>query len=318
MQLSPRVPDLGALEVLLAVAHTGSLNGAARQVGVSQQAVSARMSSIEAQTGVQLLTRSMHGSTLTPAGVVVAQWAARLLDVAGELDAGLAALRHDRQARVRVSASLTIAEHLLPGWLVSLQAAARTRGQVAPDVVLTATNSETVMSQVRANGADLGFIEGPGRPTDLRSQVIGHDTLVLVVPPGHPWVREQRTVSAAQLNELALVTREEGSGTREALSRALAAALGEHRGRQAAPAMALSTTSAVRAAVLAGAGPAVLSELAVADDLAAHRLAHVPVSGVDLSRELRAVWLGPRHPPAGAVRDLVAHILSRPRGSRGV
>lgn len=312
MSLSRRVPEISALEVLLAVAHTGSCKAAARKVGVSQQAVSARISSIEAQTGVPLVHRSAHGSTLTAAGVVVAQWAARLLEVAEELDAGLAALRHDRQERVRVSASLTIAEHLLPGWLVSLQASARSRGQVAADVVLTATNSETVLSQVRRGEADVGFIEGPHKPADLRSQVIGRDTLVLVLPPAHPWVKRRRPVTAAELSEVPLVSREQGSGTRDALSRAFAAALGDQQA-PAPPVMALSTTSAVKAAVLAGAGPAVLSELAVADDIAAHRLARVPVTGMDLHRELRAVWLGPRYPPAGAVRDLVAHIVGHPR-----
>ncbi len=306
------MPELGALEVLLAVAHTGSLSAAAREVGVSQQAVSARISSIEAQTGVQLVVRTMHGSTLTAAGVVVAQWAARLLDVAGELDAGLAALRHDLRTHVRVSSSLTIAEHLLPGWLVSLQAAAQHRGEVAAEVVLTAANSDTVIEQVRHGQADVGFTEGPHSPRGVRSRVIGRDELVFVLRPDHPWVRRRRTVTAAELNEIPLVSREEGSGTRYALRAALAAALGQDS-VPTPPALALSTTSAVRAAVLAGAGPAVLSELAVADDIASHRLGRVAVSGIDLRRQLRAIWMGPRHPPAGAVRDLIAHILSHPR-----
>jgi DNA-binding transcriptional LysR family regulator len=117
------------------------------------------------------------------------------------------------------------------------------------------------------------------------------------------------------LNEIPLVSREEGSGTRYALRAALTAALGRHS-VQAPPALVLSTTSAVRAAVLAGAGPAVLSELAVADDLASHRLGRVPVSGIDLRRRLRAIWIGPRNPPAGPARDLVAHILSQPLRTR--
>lgn len=101
MSLSARVPDLPALEVLLAVARTGSLNAASRQLGITQQAVSARISSAEARAGVALVARSSHGSTLTPEGVVVAEWAARLLAVAGELDAGLAAFRRDHQIRLR-------------------------------------------------------------------------------------------------------------------------------------------------------------------------------------------------------------------------
>jgi molybdate transport repressor ModE-like protein len=312
--LSPRMPELGALEVLLAVAHTGSLNAAARKVGVTQQAVSARITSIEAQTGVQLVVRTKHGSTLTAAGVVVAQWAARLLDVAGELDAGLAALRHDLRMHVRVSSSLTIAEHLLPGWLVSLQALSHSRNEAA-EVVLTAANSDTVVEQVRQGEADVGFIEGPYIPRGVRSRVVARDELVVVLPPGHPWVRKGRTITAAELNEIPLVSREEGSGTRYALRAALTAALGRHS-VQAPPALVLSTTSAVRAAVLAGAGPAVLSELAVADDLASHRLGRVRVSDIDLRRQLRAIWIGPRNPPAGPVRDLVAHILSQPLRAR--
>lgn len=312
MPLSNRVPELTALEVLLAVAHTGSLNAAAREVGVTQQAVSARISSLESQTGIQLVARTPHGSSLTPSGVVVAEWAAKLLDVAAELDAGLAALRHDHRTRVRVSSSLTIAEHLLPGWLVSLQAAARLRHAVVAEVVLTATNSDTVVDQVRQQQADLGFIEGPVTPGDVRSRVVGRDELVVVLRPDHPWLRRRRAVTAAELNQTPLVSREEGSGTRYALRAALAAALGAHT-EPAPPILALSTTSAVCAAVLAGAGPAVLSELAVADDLASHRLARVEVTGIDLHRELRAIWVGPRHPPAGAVRDLLAHIVSHPR-----
>ncbi len=119
--LSPRMPDLAALEVLLAVAHTGSLNAAAKQIGVSQQAVSARISTIETQIGVPLVRRTPQGSTLTPAGVTVAAWADRLIGIASEFDTGLATLRHGRHSRLRVSASLTIAEQLLPRWLVAFQ-----------------------------------------------------------------------------------------------------------------------------------------------------------------------------------------------------
>ncbi|HVB46387.1 MAG TPA: LysR family transcriptional regulator [Streptosporangiaceae bacterium] len=318
MPLSARVPDLAALEVLLAIARTGSLNAAARQVGVTQQAVSARIKSAEAQAGVALVARTSRGSTLTAEGKVVAEWAARLLAVASELDAGLAALRNDHHARLRVSASMTIAEQLLPGWLVSLQAAARHRGEQPAEIVLTAANSETVAQQVRGGEADLGFVEGPTRPDGLRSRVIGHDELVVVVRPDHPWARRRQPLSPGELASARLVSREEGSGTRDALATALATALTATAPRRAsaarttAPAaLALSTTAAVRAAVLAGAGPAVLSELTVAEDLASHRLTRVQVDGINLRRSLRAIWSGGQFPPVGAARDLLAHVTRR-------
>ena len=304
------MPDLAALQVFLAVAHAGSLNAAARQVGVSQQAVSARIASIEKQTGVQLITRTPQGSTLTPAGVSVAEWADRLLTSAAELDAGLAALRQDRQTRLRVSASLTIAEQLLPRWLVSFRLVAGSGGQESAKVTLSATNSDTVIDDVHQGKADLGFIEGPRVPSGVSSRVVAHDRLVLIVRPDHPWVRRRRAVTVAELSSTPLISREAGSGTRDALTTALHRALGGGV-RQADPVMALSTTSAVRAAVLAGAGPAVLSELALTDDLATGRLIAIPVAGLDLRRTLRAIWLGPRTPPAGAARDLLGHILAQ-------
>jgi DNA-binding transcriptional LysR family regulator len=103
------------------------------------------------------------------------------------------------------------------------------------------------------------------------------------------------------------VTREPGSGTRDALTAALRRALGE-TAPQAHPALELSSAAAVRAAVIAGAGPAVMSRLAVADDLAIGRLRTVAVPELNLSRRLRAIWMGGRTPPAGAARDLLTHI----------
>jgi DNA-binding transcriptional LysR family regulator len=149
-------------------------------------------------------------------------------------------------------------------------------------------------------------------PAALRRRIVARDRLVVVVPPAHPWAR-RGTVTAAQLAATPLVSREEGSGTRDALTAALARSLGRGT-RQAPAALSLSTTAAIRAAVLAGAAPAVLSDLAVTDDIAAGRLAEIAVPGLDLRRVLRAVWRGSSAPPAGPARDLVSHILGRPAG----
>src|ERR1700748_2683764 len=118
------MPEVSALEVLWAMAKTGSLSAASREVGISQQAVSARLTSIESQISVRLVTRTTRGTQLTPAGEVVAEWADQVLDVAQRVDAGLASLRAERRSRLKVAASLTVAEQLLPRWLVSVRAAA--------------------------------------------------------------------------------------------------------------------------------------------------------------------------------------------------
>ncbi|TFV55076.1 LysR family transcriptional regulator [Mycobacterium sp. PS03-16] len=307
------MPDLISLEVLLAIAQTGSLSAAGRECGMTQQAVSARVAAMEAQTGVQLVRRAKTGSALTDAGVVTVQWADRLLAVAHEADAGLATLRADSRSMVRVHASLTIAEMMLPRWVVTFRAATMQYGNPAPEVILTAANSERVIAAVRDGTADVGFIESPGAPKGLRSRVVAHDELVLVVPAGHRWTRRPQPLEIGELSRTPLVTREAGSGTRDFLAAALRDA---GCAEPAPPALEFSTASAVRAGVLAGAGPAVMSRAAVADDLALGRLRAVPVSGLDLHRALRAVWVGARTPPAGAVRDLLSHIASVAKASR--
>ncbi|MFE9467401.1 LysR family transcriptional regulator [Streptomyces virginiae] len=293
--LAHRVPDLGALELLLEVARVGSLSGAARRLGITQPAASSRIRAMETRLGVALVDRSPRGSTLTAEGALVTDWARRVVEAAEALDAGAQALRGRRDSRLRVAASMTIAEYLLPGWLIAL------RGQ-RPDtaVSLHAGNSAVVVQRVLAHEADLGFVEGLTVPEGLDSVVIAQDRLVVAVAPVHRWARRTRGVEAAELAATPLILRERGSGTRQVLDAALAG-----HGGLAAPLLELASTTAVKAAALGGAGPCVLSELAVVDELAARRLVEVPVSGAELGRALRAVWpAGAR--PAGPARDLLS------------
>ena len=118
--LSGRVPPLDALTVLLAVAEHGSLGAAARAVGLTQPTVSARIQSMERQVGFAVVERGPRGSRLTPAGAAFAEQAQAVVDAAAALDAGIAALRADARARLRVAASQTLAELLngiFPGFV---------------------------------------------------------------------------------------------------------------------------------------------------------------------------------------------------------
>lgn len=292
------MPELRALELLVLVARTGSLSAAAAALGVSQQAASSRVRTMEALIGEPLLTRTRRGSELTPTGELVVQWAGRVVEAATQLDIGIATLRTDRRGHLSIAASLTIAEHLLPGWLVAVRAEQAKRGQDPTEVRMTATNSAQVAALVASGEVDLGFVEGPDAPEGLAHRLVGTDELVVVVGPGHPWAGRSRITAAARA-ATPLVVREAGSGTRTVLDRALAGL------PTAPPALELSSTAAVRSAVAAGAGPAALGAHAVRDDLATGRLVRVAVRGIDLTRRLHAVWQGGARPPEGPARDLV-------------
>jgi len=306
MSLSPHMPELRSLEALLVIARTGSLGSAGRELGLTQQTVSARLAALEKTIGVPLVVRTPRGSQLTRAGVVLAEWAEQLLSIAERVDAGISTLRAESRAKVKVSASFTVAEQLMPRWLVSL----RTSCASPPDVILAAMNSDSVIHAVRHDEADVGFIEAPGVPKDVRSRVVATDELVVAVPPGHKWARRSAPISAVELSQTALVLREPGSGTRESLLAALHACLGPDVSL-VPPVLELPSVTAIRAAVLGGAGPTVLSRLSAADDLLLGRLRVIPVADIDLRRDIRAIWMGERTPRSSGVRELLSHITRR-------
>jgi DNA-binding transcriptional LysR family regulator len=311
MPLPSRVSDLTGFDLLLSVTRTGSIGRAAAEHGISQPAASARIRHLEGRLGLALIDRSPRGSTLTPAGALVADWAQAVADAAAALDAGVTALRRERESRLRVAASMTVAEYLLPAWLTALRAA----GSGAA-VALSAVNSAEVVEAVLTGAADIGFVEAPGVPDGLRAGPVGRDTLTVVVAPSHPWARRRSGVPPAELAATALVSRESGSGTRGFFEQALRAQAGlEH----VPPLAELSSTTAIKAAVAAGAGPAVLSSLAVAAELSAGTLRAVTITGLNLNRTLLAVW-APGRRLAGPARDLyaVATRSARPRRTRSL
>jgi DNA-binding transcriptional LysR family regulator len=252
---------------------------------------------------LELLERTPTGSTPTPQGNLVAEWAIAVLDAVHRLTAGAEALRAQERRQLRVVASYTIAEFLVPAWLTAL-----TRTRPGLVVELEVANSVRVLESLRANCADLGFIESSGDTAGLLARTIGTDELVVVVAPGHPWATRTGPLAAAELAATPLVMREVGSGTRDVLEAALAR-VGLH---VATPVLVLGSTAAVRATVIAGSGPAVLSHLAVEGALATGELVLVPSSGIDLSRRFRAVWAGARTPRGASAALLRVAARERP------
>ncbi|RSN34418.1 LysR family transcriptional regulator [Amycolatopsis sp. WAC 01416] len=274
-------PDLDSLRLLVLVDELGSIGQAAASLGIAQPSASKRLSTVERRLGLVLVDRTRRGSALTPDGRVIAGWAHRVLSELDGLLDGAEALRTQHEAHLRVAASMTLAEYLVPGWIGELK-------RLDPGLYLglEVTNSDQAAELAREGKVDLGFVESPGALPGLSSRRVATDHLVLVVPGSHPWARKRRPVTAAELAITPLVVREPGSGTRETVDAALRkAGVGP-----AKPLLELGSASAVGNAVIAGAGPAVISELAIVRDVAEGRLVPVAVDGVDFGRELRAVW----------------------------
>lgn len=297
MPLLEPVPDLRSLDLLRSVAELGSIRRAAQAHGVSQPAASTRLRSLERMLGLALLDRSTGRARLTAAGVVVVQWSEALLKDAQNLLLAVVAARSQGRTQLRIIASMTVAEYLVPEWLNWLR-----RSDPDAAVSLQMGNSEHVIDVMHLGGADLGFVEGWSVPGELSSSVIRSDDLVVVVAPSHRWASVKRSIGISEFSQTPLVMREVGSGTREVLEREL-----ELLGLRATPVVEVGSTTAIKAAVASGIGPGVLSRLAVNADLAEGSLVVVKVSGLNLTRSIRAIWSSER-PPAGLALQLLRHI----------
>lgn len=273
------VPDLDDLYLLVTIARTGSIGQASTELRLAQPSASRRVAALERALKVSLLHRGARGSTLTPAGRVVVDWALTLLRAAEDFRHSVDALSRQRNSSLRAAASMTIAEHYAPNWLAQLR-------YESPDtaVSLSVGNSSDVMDLVESGQVEVGLIEAPQARPSLRHRQIGLDRLAVAVSPSHPW-SARPIVAAADLAKTPLLVRELGSGTRDTLDRAMSAA-----GYQVNPSLELASNTALKSAAIAGMGPVVLAAIALADDFESGALVEVEVSDLALSRPLTIVW----------------------------
>ena len=292
--MSDTWPNLQVLELFVAVAEEGSVGAGARKVGMTQPNASRAIAELEVKLDAALLDRSPRGSVPTARGLLLADQARELLDAARRFNEVVRNSGQGGVMKLRVGASNTIADTLLPAWLAELQ-----RRLPQARVEVQVENSARVIQEVQRGALQLGFVETPNVPVRLNAMVVQEDELVVVTAPTHEWANRAGRISLQELAETPLVVREHGSGTREALQEVLAGY------DVAEPAQVLGSNAAVRVAVAAGAGPAALSELAVRNQLASGELLRVPFEGQGIGRPLTAVWAGPRR-LSGVALELVA------------
>lgn len=279
--------DPALLRTFLAVARAGSITAAAARLHRSQPAVTAALQRLESTFGEPLFERRARGVRLTHLGSRLRPHAEALERVL----AGVAELARETGSlgggALRIAASTTIALYWLPPLLGDFH-----RRHPGLRVAVRTRNSREAMADLAAGDVDLALVEGPGGswahlPSALlQAAAVHRDELVVVVPAEHPWAR-RRVLQPKELHGTPFVGRESGSGTREILDRVLAevGAIPDVR-------LELSEPEAMKLAVAAGTGLAVMSRIAVEAEVAAGRLAAVSCAHEGLRRDFTLL-----HPP---------------------
>jgi DNA-binding transcriptional LysR family regulator len=283
--------SLRQLEVFVATARAGSTRAAADHVARSQSAASAGLADLEASLGVLLFDRVGRRLMLNENGRALLPKAAALLDRAAEVD-DLFSGEHD--ARLRIAASLTIGEYLLPDLLARWKT-----GHPTSPVDLMIGNTSEVIAAVAAFDVDVGFIEGPQTHAQLIVRPWLTDELVIVVAPSHGLAG--RVASVRHLREATWALREPGSGTREAVERWLLDRVGSLNVQ-----FELGSPEAIKRLVAAGAAVGCLSREVVARELAQGSLVELATRLPRAMRRLAMVLHRDKHLGRGA-EDFVRH-----------
>jgi DNA-binding transcriptional LysR family regulator len=275
------------LKVFRTVAEVMSFRKAAEVLHLSQPAVSQQIRALEEEARVRLFDRAGgdgHGSqiALTEAGRVLLVYANRAAATMAEAERALAALNHEVTGELRLGASTTVAQYLLPR---ILGAFLKQYPHVRMSVV--SGNTEEIAEAVAEEKVALGIIEGPAMRRDVKTEPMAPDELVLIVNPGHAWAQRKGGIPVAELGTVPLLMRERGSGSRRVVERALKEAGLPLKSLKVA--MELDSTEAIISGVEADLGVGFVSRWAVGKVLRLGSVKVVKVTGLRIVREFSFV-----------------------------
>ncbi len=273
--------DLRQLEIIRAIAETGSFTAAGQKLHVSQSAISRQILLLEDELGEPVFLRIGRRIRITPAGESLLQLSHRVFQDLTDTVAGIGDSRESLQGNVRLAGGMTVCLYLFPAMLAELR---RAHPQLEPKV--SATSGERAVAQLRAGILDLGLLTLPINEADLISVPLLTEELLVVTDPKHP-LTQKRRITAQDLDNQSLVLFESGSNTRRVLEEFFLT-------EKIAPRIAMETENVeiIKAMVRAGLGISIIPFLAVAREVASGHLFCSRIEGRSLIRETG--WVYPK------------------------
>ena len=285
--------DIRRLEVFRKVVELKSFTKAAEAALLSQPTVSEHIRNLEEELGLKLVDRLGREAEATPVGRLLYSYAVRMTQLQQEALQAVARYNGALSGEVRIGASSLPGAYILPRLIGSF---CRQHPEVKP--VVQISGSRVIAAKIMEGEVDLGLVGAIWNERGLEWTGLFADTLVLAVPPDHP-LAARASVALGELANHPCILREQGSGTRKILARMLERqGLREGDLREAA---VLGSNEAVREAVKAGVGMAVLSARSVAQDVQAGFLVALALEDATAERPIYLIQRKNREPsPAAA------------------
>ena len=270
------------LLVFKAVAETKNITLASKRLHISQPSVSIQIKGLEQEYGAKLFDRTNKGVMLTRAGEILYEYSIQAINNMQEARDLINCLSSDKHRCIKLGATLTIGEYILPHIIVYLDGC-----YDCLDFVVKIANTQIVAQDVLENRIHLALVEGPVPENQTpHVETFWHDELALIVPVSHPWAKRE-SVTFQELTNERMITREKGSGTLKVMEQALIKS-GFDPDRLNVIAE-LGSTETIKQAVIEGLGVTIISSLTVQQECKHNLLKTLPIEDCKLSRPLNVL-----------------------------
>lgn len=274
--------NLDYLKVFYVVANNKSFSQTAKDLHISQSSVSLQIKQLENQWGCKLFERTTKRISLTPAGEILYKKVGQFISLMNETQNELDALKGVVHGDLKVGASLTIGEHILPFLLADFS-----KKYPKVNLNLKVYNSEQIVEKLSNHEINVGFIESMLSYPKLTQIPFAQDELIIIAPTDAGYI-ESSHITVEELIRLPFIIREKGSGTRQVMEDTL-----RKNGVQPSELniiLELEHTEAIKSSVEAGLGVSIISKSAVKKELELNTLKQVKVDDIVLFRNFYIIY----------------------------
>jgi DNA-binding transcriptional LysR family regulator len=273
--------DLRQLEIIRAIADSGSFTAAGEKLHVSQSAISRQILLLEEELGEPVFHRIGRRIRITPAGESLLQLSNRVFQDLLETVSAISDKRESLRGTMRLVGGMTVCLYVFPALLAEVR-----RAHPNLDLKITVGSAERSIAMLRSGAGDLGLITLPVEANDLVSVPVLREELLLITYPAHP-LAKKRQIVPADLTRQPFILFETGSITRRIVDQFFM------RERiEAEIVMETENVEIIKVMVRHGLGISIIPWQAAAADVSTKQLFCTRIAGQSLYRETG--WLYPK------------------------
>lgn len=267
------------LKIFFEVAKSLNMTEVAKNLYISQPAVSMVISELEGELGIKLFERIGKKLYLTYEGEIFLGYVRRILNIYDECRTKIGHITNLKCGKLKIGASTTIGIYLLPEIIGSF-------GNIYKDVEISIAieNTKIIENMLLENKIDIAFVEGPIYSDEIVVKDFCDDELVVIVSSNHR-LANFNEVDKDDLKNEKFILREVGSGTREVFEKAFYKNNIEYK-----TAFELGNTEAIKKAVISNLGISCMSKRCIKDEINLGLISMLKIKDVDLNRKFYFIY----------------------------